>query len=230
MSTKYFLGIGILIAIVLAGIMLYLIRPGFFSPTLWGGTTASTTIIDVGGGIHVPTTGEGVNVLPIENTTAKAPLLDKPIVIVATLDPAAAAAIKSKIEAVVSQLKQDSQQLKLWLQLGTYRKMAGDYAGAAEAWDYVAAAAPSNYIAFNNLGDLYMNFTKDYPKAETNFLAVITRKPEYIDSYRNLYTLYHYLYKTNTSAASDILKEGLKINPNDPDLLRLQAELNAKAQ
>jgi tetratricopeptide (TPR) repeat protein len=128
---------------------------------------------------------------------------------------------------MVAQLKQDPSQLKLWLTLGSYRKMAGDYEGARDAWEYVAAAAPSSFVAFNNLGDLYMNFLKNYPKAELNYRKVIAVRPDYIDTYRNLYTLYHYLYKTNTTAAADILKEGLKNNPNNPDLLAIQAQMKS---
>ena len=36
--------------------------------------------------------------------------------------------------------------------------------------------------------------------------------------YANLYDLYRYSYKTNTTAAADILKQGIKENPQAVDL------------
>ena len=87
-----------------------------------------------------------------------------------------------------------------------------------------------NYIAYGDLGDLYMNFDVNYPKAEANYKAAIAIKPTVIDYYRDLYTLYTSFYKTGTSAAADIVALGLKNNPNNPDLLQLQAQLKGSAQ
>ena len=113
------------------------------------------------------------------------------------------------------------------MQLRTNRKIGGDYEGARQAWEYVTKAGQEEIrgIAHGNLGDLYMNFLKDYPKAEANYLEAIKINPAFIDYYRTLATLYTHLYKTGTSAAADIIKQGLKANPGNPDLLKLQAAL-----
>ena len=117
------------------------------------------------------------------------------------------------------------------LQQGQDKKNAGDYRGAAAIWESVALSNTFvSFIAYANLGDLYMNFIMDYPQTEVDLKQVISLKPDYIDAYRNLYMLYTaYGYKVGTSAAADILAQGLKNNPNSPDLLKLQAQLNAQA-
>ena len=113
---------------------------------------------------------------------------------------------------------------------GQTKKNAGDYRGAATIWESVALSHTFvSFIAYANLADLYMNFIRDYPQAEVDLNQVIALKPDYIDAYRNLYSLYTvYGYKAGTSAAADILAQGLKNNPNNQDLLNLQAQLNAQ--
>jgi tetratricopeptide (TPR) repeat protein len=225
-STKQYFAAGVLLAAIIIAAFLYWQRPSFVVSLFSPQNSASSTI-NLGNGITVPTNGEGVQVLPIENPSAKAPSLDGAIVVSSSLDPDVAKIVRTNLESLTAQLKDNPEQLRLWIQLGGYRKMGGDYAGARDAWEYVAAAAPSNFIAFNNLGDLYMNFLKDYPKAEQNYKQLIVLRPDYIDGYRNLYTLYHYLYRTDTTAAADILQEGLKNNPGNKDLLGLQAQMKA---
>jgi tetratricopeptide (TPR) repeat protein len=117
--------------------------------------------------------------------------------------------------------------INYWLQLGLTRKEIGDYAGAIQAWGQVTANEPTNYIAFYDLGDLYQNFDVNYPLAEQNYLKVIALEPNYIDAYNSLFTLYRYQYRIGTSAAANIVSEGLKNNPNNADLLALQAQLEA---
>ena len=120
--------------------------------------------------------------------------------------------------------------LKAALQAGQTRKQAGDYAGAARAWEEAFSKWPQSYVLANNLGDLYMNFLKDYAKAELYFTKLVAMRPQYIDTYRNLYTMYRSFYKQNTSAARDIIELGLANNPGNSDLLVLRAELDASAQ
>ena len=138
--------------------------------------------------------------------------------------------MKSKIEQQIVILKSDPKRTDIWLQLGLNRKIGSDFTGAIEAWDYVTAVASgaTRSVAYGNLGDLYMYFLKDFPKAELNFKQAIVLNPQNIDYYRTLYYLYRDVYKQNTSAAGDILKQGLKANPDNSDLIELQAEYNKK--
>jgi len=109
------------------------------------------------------------------------------------------------------------------LALGLKNKQAGDYAGAAAAWQRASALYPANIVSFNNLGDLYMNFLPNYPAAESNYLREITNLPVDINAYRALFELYTYHYKQGTPAAEDILKKGAAANPKAYDLQVLLA-------
>ncbi len=82
-----------------------------------------------------------------------------------------------------------------------------------------------HYVALGNLGDLYMNFIKDYLKAEQYYIRAIALKPDVISYYADMYRLYHYLYKVGTGADAKILAQGLEANPGNKDLLELQNEL-----
>ena len=189
---------------------------------------ATTTPVSVGG---VSVTGTGSSTVEVINTNTPPPSLDRPITISASLQSDAAQILRTQITTLVTQLRTNPTRVDLWLQLGIDRKIGGDYAGAVEAWNYVAVAAPlaTAYVAYGDLGDLYMNFIKDYPKAEENYKTAISINPRVIGYYQDLYTLYHYLYKTNTTAAADIIREGLVNNPGNQDLLNLQAQMNAVA-
>lgn len=189
-------------------------------------TSSASGTVKLGGGVKVPASGEGVTLLPIENAAAKAPVLKSSYPVLVTMEPAQKDALQKKIDTAVASLRGDKEQLRVWTELGGYLKVAGNYTDARDAWEYVATAAPSNYVALNNLGDLYMNYLKDYPKAELNYKKVIEVKPEYIDTYRNLYTLYTYVYKTDTTAAKDILLLGLSKNPGNSDLTKLLESYN----
>ncbi len=193
-------------------------------------TPASTTNItsDLGNGVSV--TGPGK--VELVDTSVPPPSLTGASSISPSLSADVRTNLEAKEQALITELKKDPTRVDLWLSLGVYRKMAGDYSGAIAAWSYVAAAGPSsiNYIAYCNFGDLYMNFQKDYPKAETNLKKAIEINPKVIDYYRSLFTLYRSFYKTNTSAAADIVAQGLRANPNNPDLLALKAQLSGPTQ
>lgn len=135
---------------------------------------------------------------------------------------------------LISQIKETSATLKNntgyfdgWIMLGSLRKMAGDYEGARDAWEYASAISPSNYVSFGNLGDLYQYYLKDYPRAEKNMLTSVKNKVDNIAGYRNLYNLYTQSYKKKISEAPKILLLGLSKNPNNLDLIVLLAQYYA---
>ncbi len=221
--TRLGLGIG-LAALVVLGVV-YL-RPATTPLATNTNLTASTTVTNLGNGVSVETT-EGTKIEAI-NDSVPVPSTSGTLVFSANLPTEAVSILRTKEQATISAIKKEPTRVDLWLELGVYRKMAGDYQGAADAWSYVAQTGPTsvNYIAYGNLGDLYMNFLKNYPKAEANFKAAIAIKPGAVDYYRALFSLYtDYGYKSGTSAAADIVVQGLKANPGDAVLLGLQAQL-----
>lgn len=225
--------IGALIIIVVA----FVIHSRAVAPTASNQNATSTqsstgtTTVDLGNGRSI-TLPPGAKLEVIKSGPSAAvsqPSLAGDIKIDASLSPDVQSVLRTKEEDLISQLKQSPDRADLWLKLGVYRKIAGDYIGAAEAWNFVATNQSSlSYIAYGNLGDLYMNFLKNYPKAEANYKAAIALQPTFIDYYRDLFTLYTSFYKTNTSAAADIVAQGLTANPNNPDLLQLQKQLKAR--
>jgi hypothetical protein len=240
-NNSYWLGAGILIAALLV-IGFFFMRPGVegkpshnTAPTTTTGITGTSTAtgtndVNLGNGViaHLPP-GTHIEQVNTGSTKVQPPSLVGAINISPTLDPQAQTILRQKEETLITELKAAPTRVDLWLQLGVDRKIGSDYQGAADAWNYVAKVGPAslNYIAYGDLGDLYMNFVKDYPKAETNYKAAIAINPKVIDYYRALSGLYVSFYKTGTGAANAIVAEGLKANPNNPDLLQLQASLKA---
>jgi len=155
-----------------------------------------------------------------------APSLNRSMTFSPSLSADVVANLKTQEAANIASLKANPNQGDAWLQLGVDYKIAGDYAGAEAVWIYLTKIAPTSYIAYADLGDLYTNFLQNYPKAEADYKEVIALQPDYIDAYRSLYYLYG--MEHNPSAQSAILAEGLKANPNNPDLLQLQQQMQTQ--
>lgn len=184
---------------------------------------SSTTPLTVNNGIEA--TGDyTLEQVSIEKTKIPAPNLDRPLTFSSNLPPEAKKIITDGIKRLTDTLKGDSSRFDAWLDLGSYRKQSGDYEGAREAWEYAGVLAPESYVPWNNLGDLYAHYLKDFPKAEQNFKKSITLKPDYIGGYRALYELYRYSYKEKSNLAPQILKDGLAKNPKSTDLMVLLAQ------
>ncbi|MDE1925516.1 MAG: hypothetical protein KGH79_05105 [Patescibacteria group bacterium] len=232
MQNNYvWLGIGIIIAIVLVGGILFLRPHAAVAPTqstTATTTTASTTSVYLGNGVtaNLPP-GATIKIVGGVNP----PSLAGSINIATDLPADAQAALRTQEQTLIGELQKDPTRADLWLQLGVDRKIGADYQGAIAAWTYVAQAGPAsiNYVAYGDLGDLYMNFVKDYPKAAANYKAAIAINPTVIDYYRSLYNLYRY-DDNNLAAAAAIVAQGLKANPNNPDLLQMQQQLSGSTQ
>lgn len=126
--------------------------------------------------------------------------------------------INQKVALVQSALAKDSLNPKLWLDLGTLYKIGGDWSRAEQAWVFVTQASPNNTAAYWNLADLNMNFLKNYPKAEAEYKKVIALDPTNTSAYTALFGLYSTVYMKGTSAAENILKQGIQANPKAVDL------------
>lgn len=154
----------------------------------------------------------------------KQPNLDRPIAFGPEVTTEVKKMITENIADLVTKLKSDGTKVDDWISLGVQMKVAGDYEGAREAWEYAALLSPAYYVTFSNLGDLYTHYIKNYPKAEQNLKKAISLKTDYIAGYRSLYELYRYSYKEKADLAPQILKNGLAKNPKSTDLMVLLAQ------
>ena len=127
--------------------------------------------------------------------------------------------VVDELELYGRTVKENSDYVAGWLQVGLLKKIIGDYIGARDAWEYAALLRPNQEAAFKNLGELYWHYLPDYPHAEENFEKAIEIKPDDISTYRALSEFYQYSYLDKKSRASKVLKEGLKKNPNELNLL-----------
>jgi tetratricopeptide (TPR) repeat protein len=118
-----------------------------------------------------------------------------------------------------AQIAMDATSGPAWINLGTVRESAGDYTGAIAAWNYVKALYPTSPTAYDNLGDVYMNYVHDYSKSESNYLASIKIYPHDPAPYTNLFMLYTTTsYVPSATAAENILKAGIVANPKAVNL------------
>lgn len=175
------------------------------------------------GGDNAGSAGQAViERIPVDAETGEEiphPDLDRLFTPLASAPADIQAEARARVAEAVAVLKENQGLISAWLILAAYRKNAEDYAGAEEIWLYVTKRWPEEPTAFANLGDLYANYLPKYPQAESYFRAAITLKPDTILYYRALSDLYRNRYKTDTTLALDVLKEGLTANPKDIDLL-----------
>jgi tetratricopeptide (TPR) repeat protein len=199
-----------------AGLYMYLHRVGNKGAV---SSQASTTTQTLSDGTVLSGLPPGATVTEVDEPVLKEPDYTKPLVISQPLDANVQAALKAQFESVKSTLAKDNKNFDAWIRLGTLRKIAGDYQGAAEVWEYTLQLYPNNVVSYNNLADLYMNFIKNYPKAEADFKAAIALSPKTVDFYRSLFYLYRDIYK-DPAKAEAIREQGLK---NVPDSAELQS-------
>ena len=196
------------------------------TPPVTVNTVASSTPITLPGGGVVTSGG---NATVSENPTQPAPQAPNyrmPLTYPDSMTADVRAVLQQKFDLVVSGIEKDKTNFGDWINLGILRKTVGDYAGAEADWQYVAALYSHSTVPFDNLGELYLDFLKNYPKAETNFKTALAINPSDMDAYQQLFSLYTtYGYKAGTSAAADLVAAGLKANPGNQTLLGFQAEL-----
>lgn len=159
----------------------------------------------------------------LEELRAKMPDLDKSVAVAANIDAGLKKRFMDEISVLVNSIKDNFNHLNLWLQLGILKKTLGDYEGAAEAWQFANLAWPQNAISFNNLGNLYGFYLKDFPESEANYLKSIENDPKNLDAYKSLADIYQYSYTEKQDLVDDILLRGLSSNPNNIDFMFMLA-------
>lgn len=188
-------------------------------------TSTTTTATSSAGLISAEGTGDyTVSVIPLENqSSAKIAPPDHMVSLTFATSVSAEqrATLNKRLAIKQGDITKDTNDFYSWIELGNLHLQAGDTNRARIIWEFVSKRWPDNATSFNNLGDLYMNFTHDYPAAEANYLKQIANKPDDVNAYRMLFALYSGLYKQNTTAAEDILKKAIAANPNAVELQTL---------
>jgi len=216
-ATKYRIAAAILaLAIIIAAIFLFA-RKGGEGGAIVATSTASTTALELPTPENPVIQGDGYTISLENGPDITAPNYKVPIAFSADIPGDVRKKLNEEMATLVSRISKDKYDLRSWIDLGTLHKMGGDYKTAEKFWVYVSKLAPTNTIAFENLGDLYQNFLKDYPKAEASWLAAIKIAPQDTNTYHSLFDLYNDLEK-KPAAAEAILKKGLAANPKAIDL------------
>lgn len=104
--------------------------------------------------------------------------------------------------------------------LGQIKKYVGDYPGAEAVWVRVGELRPFNSTSFGDLADLYVNFTKEYDKAEQAYQVAITNslgEDKNVYFQRNFYYFYKDYIKDDQKAEQTLIK-GIEANPKSGEL------------
>lgn len=168
-------------------------------------------------------TGEGytISAIPVSERP-EAPNYQRSLVFNASISADVRTKMNAQFAATKALLAKDSSDFNAWLTIGNLRLIAGDEAGAKEIWDYTAQVWPTNKVSFNNLGDYYTTYQKDFAKAEANYLLAIKNDAANAAPYRSLFSLY-YTLGYNKSKGEGILKQGIAAVPKAVDLQVLLA-------
>jgi tetratricopeptide (TPR) repeat protein len=188
MQSKYYVSLAIIVGLVIGiGGWLLLGPKQAIAPSSTAtstGTaatsTATTTLVDLGNGqyLHVPA-GATVTEQDVTVHSAPTPPAMPALAFSADLNADAKQALQIQWNTLTSQLKTAPTRTDLHLELGTTYKIAGQYDAAISQWNYVGKYGPStiNYVAYGNLGDLYLNFLHDYVKAAASYKLALKGAP-----------------------------------------------------
>ncbi len=234
-SQKRNIIVGVLVLVLLGGLLMVFYKSKQKSDTMGAsqvGTTtdtmtdtASTTVVDLGGGLTT-TVPKGYTVEIIKGSGVPQPIpsLSRAVAVAATVDPRVKIAIEAKIPELQAVLKKDPTKFDYWIDLGSYFKVAGDYAGAKLYWDYAGKLAPTNFISFGNLGNMSAYYLKDMIAAEKYYNLAIKNGPTQPYLYIQLAEAFRDVSK-DTIKARAIIDQGLVANPRNTELLTLQTSL-----
>mgnify|MGYP001612609828 FL=1 len=224
MSTKAISIVGIVL--VLLGGAVYFSRSPGTSVTTPSEGTASSTPINLGALDAVVEDSAGatstIQVLPGDRS-----LLPKPIPSLtrAFIPPSpefnaqAKKILEDKYAVYVKELTVNPSNINTWLQIGILQRMVHDTAGALESWLYASRLNSKAAVPHKNLADLYMYDIHDNVKSESEWKIAIALDTKDTTAYRGLFDLYRLAYTEKASLAPGVLLSGLKVTPDNIDLM-----------
>lgn len=212
---KHIVGIGaVVLAVALVGGVMYATR-----------SNPLTSIIQENQeGISIDADGEyTLEMLPV-GEMPEAPEYSRPLSFTLTFSVDERAALQTNYARAQAAIDANEYDFNAWVSLGTLNLMAGNYTVARDVWEYVSILWPGNHVSVNNLGNLYADYLRDYPKAEENYLLAIERKPDDTNPYRALFMLYtNTSYSPAPNASEEILKKAIVAVPRAVDMQVLLA-------
>lgn len=183
-----------------------------------------TTVKD--GGIGATVSGDSeINQIPVDVTLplptgaeVTPPSLSRTLSFPSGFPADAIAIIENNVATLTAELKNNPDSFSSWMDLAQQYKIIEDYAGARDIWEYLTKVY-SSATPYINLGNLYALDMQDFIKAEANFKKAIKVDATQVESYKGLYELYRYSYKTDTNLAEQALLDALTAVPHDIDVL-----------
>jgi tetratricopeptide (TPR) repeat protein len=144
------------------------------------------------------------------------------------MDATSQAAFKTQILSLEASLTKNPANFENWMQLGTDRKVIGDYQGAAQAWVYASELSPTDFVSPGNLADLYGYYLHDNALADTYYTAALHNGPSQDELYFNAASFYQQV-ENNLGKAVAVAQLGVKYNPGDQNLENLLTSLQTAA-
>lgn len=209
MNTKKLLSAGIVLIVITVASVLFLNRDRVQEGLV--GLVAVDDIESQGGKIELQGIDDSPIVVPDIRHTA---------VFAVTVIPEAKVIMLENIADLQEKLEKDAKDFNVWNSLAQYYQAAGDYAAAAEVWEYLGRVFPSNHVAYGNLGFLYGYYLKDAALAEIKYLKAIENAPEQVFLYFQAAEFYRDVVKSQAKAL-EIAQKGLAKNPSSTELKQL---------
>lgn len=208
-NTRIFVGVAAVVAI-LAGTSYFLMGNrdaggAPIAPNPLDGAVGSTSTSATIGNATTSKVVIGANIAKPKN-------FDRPLAFPSSITADIRAKLQLAFDADVAKIK-ESNDMNAWGDLAILRKITEDYQGAVEIFSYISKVYPGIAGPYASLGDLYASYLKDYVKADANYLKAISIEPLTVGFYIELHTLYRGPYQKSATAAEDILKQGIKVNP-----------------
>ena len=209
---KSALSIAVLAALALLASGAYFFLGGGTLPFLATEKTATTTE-------EAQTPNYTIEEVPYPTLEEMAPSLTRGVHFGETIPSDIRSVISARYAELQPLLKADLTKADLWFDLGLLYHSANDFDGAREVWLFLLQVLPdtSKAVVYDNLGKLYKFNLKDYPKSEEYFRLSMKANTNSLTSYTELFELYRYLYKTDTTAAVDIITEAANKFPKATD-------------
>lgn len=188
------------------------------------GQVGTTTVDTEGVDVNLDEVGDIEFTLAEEEASA----LDLPLPDLARPLPAGTSQkTQDAVQEIIDRLKVDPGNSSNWNSLGQYRKSAGDYVGAEEAWLFARILAPARSVIDGNLGVLYANYLDKPEKSEEFFLSAIEKAPHNTYLYYQLFEFYRDVLN-EPERIEPVITTALGKFPGNTDLIKLQTLSNSE--